>query len=190
MYKCPVLHVLKKYSKSRGMSRICKKSFWPESKLFRLKQRRKRSNLMFSCYLKQEIFRLFRWARTWAVLFPFLCSLSFQCVFKKESTRDEQSHDGLEQVERATQAFGWISLIKIYHPISLGGRKKALRIFPVLFSLFKQKYLQKSVYNSTMKSPFLVFSGIRNHNANNKWKPNYFFKFPNVSHHFNHPTLV
>lgn len=60
---------------------------------------------MFSCYLKQEIFRLFRWARTWAVLFPFLCSLSFQFVFKKESTRDEQSHDGLEQVERATQAF-------------------------------------------------------------------------------------
>lgn len=46
MYKCPVLHVLKKYSRSTGESMIYQQSFCPESELFRFKLSRKRNNLM------------------------------------------------------------------------------------------------------------------------------------------------
>lgn len=54
----------------------------------------------------------------------------------------------------------------------MNGGVKALGILPVLFGLLNQKYLHRSLYNNTLTSLILVFSGIRNHNANHKWKYN------------------
>ena len=56
---------------------------------------------------------------------------------------DDQSHNKLEHLERVRGVFAWLSLIKIYLPISYG--EEVLRRAPALCSLANQKYLQKTL---------------------------------------------